>query len=162
MFSSRDVSPPSLLGTSLGEKYYRYGVPGTTISLIIVITMHTPIERAALGRTILRSQQELRRMLTKERDRWLDVADDPYQVDDKRTGKCIIGMKSVNVGGKDGERLTYQTVLDTFQGLFDVLYLGENEYTSIFQIKNGTVEVGHGKITVGNVQAAGTFSMGSE
>ncbi|KAL8953849.1 MAG: hypothetical protein Q9222_000295 [Ikaeria aurantiellina] len=139
----RDLNPPRFLGASLGEKYYSYSVPGTTISMVIVLAMHTPIERAAMGRTIFRAQQELRRMLENEGNRWLDVADDPYQVDDRRTGKCMIGMKSVHVGGEDGDRLTYRTVLDTFQGLWDVLYLGRNEYTGIYQIKNGSVEVGH-------------------
>ena len=63
----------------------------------------------------------------------------------------MIGMKSVHVGGNDGEGLTYQDVLDVMQGLWDVLYLGRNGYNTVYQIKNGSVVVGHGKIIVGNV-----------
>lgn len=63
----------------------------------------------------------------------------------------MIGMKSVHVGGNDGERLTYRDVLDVMQGLWDVLYLGRNGYNTVYQIKNGSVVVGHGKIIVGNV-----------
>ncbi|KAL8775951.1 MAG: hypothetical protein Q9213_008429 [Squamulea squamosa] len=92
----------------------------------LILLRHQPIERAAMFRTIFYSQQALRRMLAAEGNRWLDVDDDPYQVDDKRSGKCTIGMRSIKVGGKNGERLTYLGVLDAMQGLWDVLYLGKN------------------------------------
>ncbi|KAI4220162.1 MAG: hypothetical protein L6R36_007814 [Xanthoria steineri] len=131
--------------------HYSYHVPNTPITLILVIVHRSPIERPALFRTIFTSQQTLRRQLSQESNRWLDADDDPYQVDDKRSGKCMIGMKSVHVGGNDGERLTYRDVLDVMQGLWDVLYLGRNGYNTVYQIKNGSVVVGHGKIIVGNV-----------
>ena len=101
-------------------------------------------------------------MLDREGNRWLDVDDDPYQVDDRRTGKCMIGMKSIHVGATNGERLTYQGVLDVMQGLWDVLYLGRNDYSAIYQIKNGTLEVGNGKIEVGNVPFSRTLGIASE
>ena len=63
----------------------------------------------------------------------------------------MIGMKSIRPGSKNGERLTYQGVLDVMQGLWDVLYLGRNGYNTIYQVKNGSVVVGNGKIVVGNV-----------
>ncbi|KAI4281398.1 MAG: hypothetical protein L6R38_003732 [Xanthoria sp. 2 TBL-2021] len=143
------TSNPSL--TLFQDPHYSYHVPNTPISLILIRVHQHPIERAALFRTIFNTQQALRRQLSIEGNRWLDVDDDPYQVDDKRSGKCMIGMKSVHPGGNDRERLTYKDVLDVMQGLWDVLYLGRNGYNTIYQINNGTVLVGHGKIIVGNV-----------
>ncbi|KAI4107311.1 MAG: hypothetical protein LQ339_002709 [Xanthoria mediterranea] len=133
------------------DTHYSYHVPNTPISLVLVLVRQSPIERPALFRTIFTSQQTLRHQLSQESNRWLDADDDPYQVDDKRSGKCMIGMKSVHVGGTDGQRLTYRDVLDVMQGLWDVLYLGRNGYNTVYQIKNGSVVVGHGKIIVGNV-----------
>ncbi|KAL9040009.1 MAG: hypothetical protein Q9180_002185, partial [Flavoplaca navasiana] len=139
---------PSL--SLLQNTHYRYHVPDSPISLLLIVHELHPIERPALFRTIFNAQQALRRQLSKEGDRWLDPDDDPYQVDDKRTGKCMIGMKSIHPGSKDGERLTYKGVLDVMQGLWDVLYLGRNGYNTIYQVKNGSLVVANGKIVVGN------------
>ncbi|KAL8893236.1 MAG: hypothetical protein Q9192_005468, partial [Flavoplaca navasiana] len=141
-------SNPSL--SLLQNTQYRYHVPGSPITLLLIVHEQRPIERPALFRTIFNAQQALRRQLSKEGNRWLDPDDDPYQVDDKRTGKCMIGMKSIHPGSKGGERLTYLGVLDVMQGLWDVLYLGRNGYNTIYQVKNGSVVVGNGKIVVGN------------
>ncbi|KAL8991678.1 MAG: hypothetical protein Q9169_007752, partial [Polycauliona sp. 2 TL-2023] len=142
---------PSL--SLLQDTHYRYHVPDTTITLVLVLFRRSPIERPALFRTIFKAQQDLRRQLAnpEEGDRWLDMDDDPYQVDDRRSGKCMIGMSSIHPGADDGLRLTYKGVLDVMQGLWDVMYLGRHEYNAIYEIKNRTVVVGHGKIIVGNV-----------
>ena len=63
----------------------------------------------------------------------------------------MIGMRSIHPGANDGERLTYKAVLDVMQGLWDVVYLGRNGYNTIYEVKNGSVVVGNGKIVVGNV-----------
>ncbi|KAL8850403.1 MAG: hypothetical protein Q9221_004635 [Calogaya cf. arnoldii] len=146
----RSPNYPTLSLPSL-QNAYSYHIPNTPISLVLIQQPHRPIERPALFRTIFNAQQALRRQLSKEGNRWLDIDDDPYQVDDKRTGKCMIGMMSVRRGSDTGERLTYRDVLDVMQGLWDVLYLGRNGYNTVFQVKNGTVVVGNGKIIVGNV-----------
>ncbi|KAL9028648.1 MAG: hypothetical protein Q9180_007133 [Flavoplaca navasiana] len=142
-------SDPSL--SLLQKTHYRYHVPDSPIFLLLIVHELHPIERPALFRTIFNAQHALRRQLSTEGNRWLDPDDDPYQVDDKRTGKCMIGMKSIRPGSKDGERLTYQGVLDVMQGLWDVLYLGRNGYNTVYQVKNGSVVVANGKIVVGNV-----------
>ncbi|KAL8727081.1 MAG: hypothetical protein Q9166_006268 [cf. Caloplaca sp. 2 TL-2023] len=128
-----------------------YRVPGSTISVYMVIEPSHPIDRAAMGRTILTEQKKLRQRLDTQGDSWLAVQDDPYEIDDKRTGKCMIGMKSVHVGANDGRRLTYHGVLDVMQALLNVLYMKRREYEAVFQISNDTYLVGNGKIIVGNV-----------
>ncbi|KAL8991089.1 MAG: hypothetical protein Q9169_007951, partial [Polycauliona sp. 2 TL-2023] len=134
---------PSL--SLLQDTHYRYHVPDTTITLVLVLFRRSPIERSALFRTIFKGQQDLRRQLadTKEGNRWLDIDDDPYQLDDRRSGKCMIGMSSIHPGAHDGLRLTYKGVLDVMQGLWDVMYLGRHEYNAIYEIRNGSVVVGH-------------------
>lgn len=63
----------------------------------------------------------------------------------------MIGMKSTKKYMTGDERLRYGRVLDTFQGLFDVLYLARRCYVGIFQIEDGGEVVGTGKVLVGNV-----------
>lgn len=47
--------------------------------------------------------------------------------------------------------MTYQGVLDVLQGLWDILFMGRREYTSVFEVLNGTMAVGWGTVLVGNV-----------
>ncbi|KAI4094555.1 MAG: hypothetical protein L6R37_007220 [Teloschistes peruensis] len=128
-----------------------YQVPNTAILLRFALHPGSPIDRAALGRTILTAQRSLRQYIQDNGDAYLDDADDPYEVDDRRTGKCMIGMKSTKKYMTGDERLRYGRVLDTFQGLFDVLYLARRCYVGIFQIEDGGEVVGTGKVLVGNV-----------
>ncbi|KAL8724011.1 MAG: hypothetical protein Q9181_007030 [Wetmoreana brouardii] len=128
-----------------------YVVPGTTILIDILLDTYVPIERAALGRTILRAQLTLRQHLQQHGNSWLPRDSDPYEVDDKRSGKCMIGMQSAKKSRTGEDRLTYQCVYDVFQGLYDSLYFKRKSYTGIYQIQNGTKTVGTGKVMVGNV-----------
>ncbi|KAI4111209.1 MAG: hypothetical protein LQ339_000670 [Xanthoria mediterranea] len=103
-----------------------------------------------MGRTILLEQQTLRKRLEKSGNAWLSIEDDPYEFDDRKTGKCLIGMKSYHVGGDDGARLTYKGVFDALQALWHVLYIKNRTYEAIFQVENSTYLVANGKVTVGN------------
>lgn len=113
-----------------------------------------PIHRSAMGRTILSTKQSLQQRLETSGNNWLDSKDDPYEVDDKRSGLCMIGMKSLPAGGDDRTRLTYQCVFDVLQALWDVLYFKRRSYEAAFEIHNGTNRVGTGKVVVGNVPIA--------
>ncbi|KAL8768296.1 MAG: hypothetical protein Q9209_005435 [Squamulea sp. 1 TL-2023] len=136
----------------VSEKFsYEYRVPGSPISVFFVISTSHPIERAAMGRTILTGQTKLRQRLRDQGNDWLMVEDEPYEIDDKRTGKCMIGMRSIHVGGSDGARLTYRGVFDVLQALWDVLYFTRRSNEAVFKVNNGTIHVGNGKIMVGNV-----------
>ncbi|KAL9605980.1 MAG: hypothetical protein Q9179_000825 [Wetmoreana sp. 5 TL-2023] len=128
-----------------------YHVPGSTIILRIILETNMAIERAALGRTILRAQQTLRQHLQQYGNSWLPSELDPYEVDDKRSGKCMIGMQSKKKTGTGEESLTYQGVYDVFQGLYDALYFRRKSYAAIYQIHNGTTTVGTGKLVGGNI-----------
>ena len=118
--------------------------------MYFIIDTTRPIERAAMGRTILLEQQMLRKRLEKLGNAWLSIEDDPYHFYDKETGKCMIGMKSYHVGGDDGARLTYKGVFDALQALWYVLYIKNRTYEAIFQVENSTYLVANGKVTVGN------------
>ncbi|KAL8688621.1 MAG: hypothetical protein Q9218_005513 [Villophora microphyllina] len=128
-----------------------YHVPGTTLVLHFVLSLRDPIDRLALGRTILTAQQPLHRLPTHRLNAYLAPEDDPYEVDDRRSGKCMIGMKSAKKGSEGDERLTYKRVLDTFQGVYGALYMGRRCYSGIFQVDDGVEIVGTGKVVVGNV-----------
>ncbi|KAL8627792.1 hypothetical protein Q9189_006510 [Teloschistes chrysophthalmus] len=128
-----------------------YPVPNTAILLRLALSPSNPIDRPALGRTILTAQRSLRRHILDNGDDYLDDSDDPYEVDDRRTGKCMIGMKSAKKHTTGDERLRYGRVLDTFQGLWEVLYLGRRCWVGIFQVEDGGEVVGTGKVLVGNV-----------
>ncbi|KAL8911778.1 MAG: hypothetical protein Q9171_003111 [Xanthocarpia ochracea] len=156
---SPSVLPPPLSDPALiplgDRQLYNYRVPNTQTSIELVLSTEHPIERLALGRTIFTAQQGLRLHLSKYGNSWLDPEDDPYEVDDRRNGKCMIGMKSVHIGGSDGKRLTYRGVLDVLEALWQVLYIGRRCYEAVYQVNNGTVQVGTGKVVVGNVWAGG-------
>ncbi|KAI4271520.1 MAG: hypothetical protein L6R38_006852 [Xanthoria sp. 2 TBL-2021] len=137
---------------AVGDKLlYNYHVPGSPITVHFIIDTTHPIERPAMGRTIFTEQKTLRKRLEDQGNAWLSVEDDPYEFDDSKTGKCMIGMKSIHVGGDDGARLTYKGVLDTLQALWDVLYFKHRTYEAAFQVENGTHLVANGKVAVGNV-----------
>ncbi|KAL9597449.1 MAG: hypothetical protein Q9219_005141 [cf. Caloplaca sp. 3 TL-2023] len=142
--------PPTLLN---GDYRLDYSVPSSPIYIRFYIHDARPIERRPLGETITRAQKFLRAHLSKTADSFLDPAagDDPFEVDFLRTGKCMIGMQSKVVGGPGKERLTYRGALDVFQGLWEVLYMGRRERMCFFEVWNGTVVVGTGKVVVGNV-----------
>ncbi|KAL9586627.1 MAG: hypothetical protein Q9212_000762 [Teloschistes hypoglaucus] len=133
-----------------------YSVPNTPIYLRLVLHPGSPIDRASLGRTILTAQRSLRKYILDNGDAYLDDSDDPYEVDDRRTGKCMIGMKSAKKYTMGDERLKYGRVLHALQGLWEVLYLGRKCYAGIFQIEDAGEVVGTGKVLVGNVNAVGT------
>ncbi|KAL8687380.1 MAG: hypothetical protein Q9224_005170 [Gallowayella concinna] len=108
-----------------------------------------------MGRTILKEKQTLSARLEAHGNAWLAPPDDPYEIDDRRSGLCMIGMKSVHVGGAgdDGSvaRLTYRGVHDVLQALWDVMYFQRRSYEAKFAISNGSVLVGNGNMKVGNV-----------
>ncbi|KAL8806207.1 MAG: hypothetical protein Q9182_001482 [Xanthomendoza sp. 2 TL-2023] len=138
----------------LKDRFFaEYLVPGSPIFVKIVIDDDYLINRPAMGRTILKEKQTLGKRLETQGNDWLAVNDDPYEIDDRRSGLCMIGMKSVNVGGKDRARLTYLGVNDVLQALWDVLYLDRRNFEAKFAIYNGTLLVGNGHMKVGNVQA---------
>ena len=77
---------------SIGEdvRRFSYNIPDTPlykhISIDMLIYYHIEIDRAALGRTILNGMQRLRNQIKDHGDSYLLDYEDPWQIDDKRTG----------------------------------------------------------------------------
>lgn len=121
------------------------------MSLDFLLNYNIPIERAALGRTILNGQQKLRNHISSKGDGFLDPDEDPWQIDDKRTGKCVVGVASYENPKSPEQRMKYSTALAALAGCWDVLFLGKREVSARFRILEGRESVGHGKIAEGMV-----------
>ena len=65
-------------------------VPRTSPPLILTFLLNfdVRIERAALGRTLLNGLQLLRTLVAVKGDEYLEPDDDPWEIDDKLSGKC--------------------------------------------------------------------------
>ncbi|KAL8857719.1 MAG: hypothetical protein Q9178_005754 [Gyalolechia marmorata] len=155
--SPNALPPPPFSNPALipvGDRHlYEYRVPNSQISIELVLSTEHPVDRQALGRTIFTAQQGLRLHLSRYGNSWLALDDDPYEVDDRRSGKCMIEMKSAHIGSTYGKRLTYRGVLDVLGALWEVLYMQRRSYEAIYQIINGTLQVGTGRVAVGKVGA---------
>lgn len=142
---------PSLYLQNDDIRRLSYHVPDTNVYLELLINYDMPIERAALGRTILNGQQRLRAHIFSKGDSYLDPEDDPWDIDDKRTGKCVIGVASYEQQTSPEQRMKYSTAVAALSGCWDVLYLGRREFSARFMITEGSLSVGHGRVVVGMI-----------
>ena len=120
-------------------------VPGTHTLLYIYLDPTKPIAKFALGQTILRTQQRLRSIISRDsaEDTPLRLSQDPYESDEIYQG-CFFGVASWPVGS---QLLTYGTVDEVLQGLWLYLYRGERFARAVFQVRNDQFGlVGIGKI----------------
>ena len=87
--SNSSLHRPYLLKEDI--RRYTYAVPNTplytNIDMQFLINYDLRIERPALGRTILNGLQRLQAHIAAHGDTYLLPDDDPWQVDDKRTGE---------------------------------------------------------------------------
>ena len=129
-------------------------MPESVIRLRILLNIREKIDRKAFGRTILLAQKYIRDH--PHGNDWLSPEDDPYEVDDRKTGRCMIGMQSKDRSGRSNDRMTYRGVYDVFQGLYDVMYFTQQPeltYVGLMEISNHTRVVGLGRMIIGNVPA---------
>ncbi|KAG6986693.1 hypothetical protein G7Y79_00074g098900 [Physcia stellaris] len=138
----------SLPKPGLLEHVYRYRVPDTHITLYISFVPSQPITKAAMGVTILRTQQRLRDYMQRydledtplRRDR----GEDPYESEEKYKG-CFVGVASWPLNTK---LLTYGMVEDVLQGLWLFLYREERFVGAVFEV--GTDQ--YGIVGIGKIQ----------
>lgn len=86
------LSRNSYLHHPLSEDIHRYtyNIPDTPLykylSIDFLLNYDLPIDRRALGRTIQNGMQRLRSQIDDHGDGYLLPDDDPWEIDDKRTG----------------------------------------------------------------------------
>ncbi|KAI4209537.1 MAG: hypothetical protein LQ351_007528 [Letrouitia transgressa] len=155
------LDPAALFAGTLdvppGPHYVRssYRVPGTDIILEIIVDEVAPFEAAAMGRTLLRAQQDLRNHLHIRGDGWTQPVDEPFQRDDRGTGKCFIGMHSIEPVEPQGPaHFKYSTMLASLEGIWQFLFLGRRRYEAIWQTFDHRVKIGYGKILRSNMPHA--------
>ena len=133
----------SLFKPDVSERVYRYRVPDTHITLYISLVPSQPMTKAAMGVTILRTQQRLRDQMQRYdlEDAPLRRGEDPYESEEKYKG-CFVGVASWPL---DTKLLTYGMVEDVLQGLWLFLYRQENFVAAVFEVaadQYGTVGIG--------------------
>ena len=64
-------------------------------------------------------------------------------------GKCYLGVASFDEPKSPQQRMKYSTALAALQGLWDVSYLGKNEFSARFTLQERGMAIGHGKLTTG-------------
>ncbi|KAI4157619.1 MAG: hypothetical protein LQ342_008146 [Letrouitia transgressa] len=152
------VDPATFFAGPLNAPHYvrfSYHVHGTGIILEIIVDEVAPFEDAAMGRTLLRAQQDLRNHLHLRGDGWTRPIDEPFQRDDHGTGKCFIGMQSIEPPEPEGPaHYKYSTMLASLEGIWQFLYLGRRRYEAIWQTFDHRVKLGYGKILRSNIPHA--------
>lgn len=127
---------------------FSYEIPGTDISIDVVLFIYHPIERAALGAAIFSGRRWLEGRLGEKGDDWLNDEDDPYL--SAVPGRCYIRMDSKKTpSGRSS--MTYRTLLSVFEGLWAVIYLERRDYELSLRIHVAGQLAGYGAIRIRDV-----------
>jgi len=131
------LQQPSIPSNSGGKR-----VPNTSTFLVIGILNH-PIPRFKLGRTILRTQAEVRDYINTHdaNDTSLTVADDPYESNPYWEG-CYFGVAELPYGTK---LMTYGIVYNVLEGLRLWLYMDRVDKAAVFEVRHeefGAIGIG--------------------
>ena len=124
---------------------FSYDVLGTDVSIDVVLFIHHPIERAALGAAIFTGRRWLESRLEEKGDDWLSDEDDPYL--SAVLGRCYIRIDSKkNASGR--ANMTYRTLLSVFEGLWAAIYLERREQELSLRIQVAGQLAGYGAIRI--------------
>ncbi|KAG6999210.1 hypothetical protein G7Y79_00036g071660 [Physcia stellaris] len=127
---------------------FSYEILGTDVSMDVVLFIHHPVERAALGAAIFSGRRWLETRLQEKGDDWLSDEDDPYlSIVPER---CYIRVDSKKTrSGRSS--MTYRTLLSVFEGLWAVIYLGRRDYELSLRIHVAGQLAGYGAIRIREV-----------
>ena len=124
-------------------------MPETNLDIDFILWVEKPINRDALARTLLIGKVRVLERLRDEGDDWLTAEDDPFEV--SMPERCYLRIDSAKAS--DGRRLmTYQTLWNVFQGLWEVLFLGKEEKEGSLRIKVANIIAGHGAISAKEIK----------
>ena len=145
MFPISNNAALSLPSTDEDVRVFTHEVLGTDVAIEFILYLHHPVERRALGETLLGGKAWLRRRLKDHGDDWLAADDDPYI--SAVAGRCYVridGDKAPN--GRS--RLTYKTLLRVYEGYWNALYLARNEFEGSMRITVANQLAGYGVVRV--------------
>ena len=111
----------------------------------VVLFIHHPIERAALGAAIFSGRRWLEGRLDEKGDDWLSDQDDPYV--SVVPGKCYIRLDSKKTASGRSS-MTYRTLLSVFEGLWAAIYLEGREFELSMRIHVAGQLAGYGAIRI--------------
>ncbi|KAL8847236.1 MAG: hypothetical protein Q9221_007723 [Calogaya cf. arnoldii] len=107
-------------------------VPNTNIDLDILLFLLHPIDHRALGLSLHHGISWTQNRLDNLGDDWLSRDDDPFYSTVR--GKCSVRIDARKTeSGKS--MMTYKTLLGAFLGLWQALYLDEEEWAVSFRVK---------------------------
>lgn len=130
---------------TLTDTVYRYRVPYTPTTLILSFIPEEPIQKAFLGRTILRTQEDIRVYIASHTSGAKIPLDEAYESDRRWTG-CFFGVQPYP---KDYRKLTYGIVGNVLEGLWWVTYREKRYVTTIFEVRDDKWgSVGRGKVSL--------------
>ncbi|KAL8936160.1 MAG: hypothetical protein Q9216_005079, partial [Gyalolechia sp. 2 TL-2023] len=102
-----------------------YIVPETNVELEFILFLRDPIESDIFSLAIQQGIQEIRGHLIYEGDGWLKQEDDPFF--SIVPGRCSVRVDSVKrASGRSN--ITYKTLLASFVGMWNRLYVEEEEW----------------------------------
>lgn len=145
MSSHSILELPNPHNTSIPSNSGGKRVPNTSTFLVIAI-IKEPIPRFKLGRTILRTQAEVREYINRHdaNDTSLAVADDPYESNLYWEG-CYFGVAEFPFGTK---LLTYGIVYNVLEGLRLWLYMDKIDKAAVFEVRHEQFgAIGMGRIS---------------
>ena len=112
-------------------------MPGTAITLEIRYWDDRDIDHEKLGNYLAEMQfSVMQHIQTRGDGPLLDYGEDPYR---RRGDGFYFIAKSNPVSTEEGQHMTYQYLLDTLIGLFDVLYTAQKPWAAYTNINHGTL-----------------------
>ncbi|KAL8897440.1 MAG: hypothetical protein Q9207_007220 [Kuettlingeria erythrocarpa] len=136
------ISPTNL---SFPVREINYEIPRTNIGLDLIVFLENPIERQAMGAALLSGMRWIRERLREKGEGWLDKEDDPFV--SSVPGRCVIQISSKKMG-TGRSRMTYTTLLRTFEGMWAVLYAGGLDNETCLRIHVAGLLAGFGGLRV--------------
>jgi len=110
-----------------------YNVPGTSISLKLVYWPDRDFNRGRLGYYIRQMQMEIKAHIETHGDG--PLAHDPYSRE--ADGFYFIASSAPSpLVTKEGQHLTYMSLLKTLSGLFDVMYAWEKPWGAYVMVED--------------------------
>lgn len=110
-----------------------------------ILFLRDPIEDSVLKQALGLGVFRVRDRLLTQGDDWLPRRDDPYY--SNVTGKCTVRVESVKTtSGRSS--MTYKTLLAAFVGMWNLLYVEDQEWEASFRIQVAGLTAGHGTVRV--------------
>ncbi|KAI4180888.1 MAG: hypothetical protein L6R41_006964 [Letrouitia leprolyta] len=148
---SRSANNPHPFPQNYNVREFTYEVPHTNTALDLIIFLDNPIEHTPFGVAVRSGIYRIKNRLNSPKgDSWLDNEDDPFI--STIPHKCHIQIMSKKMeSGRS--RMTYRTLLNIFEGLWEALYEEAFEFETCFRVRVSGLLAGFGIVRVEDVPA---------